>query len=213
MAANEHKNLSSINRHLPIDFENATNDTVLSKNAGSDPTLDDGALVYQSKTLMGTSTFKIQGYANGILTNYVYGEDIQDQRSPYQMDIDYGSAVVASGSLAPIAYFRVGQGYVADRACAVRSVSGWLTANHNYVYTIAICKITPVSDSDNNVVPIVIDEIAVAGLADNDRLVRVNETTITTNAVAAGDIIFPMLKSATSGSNVYINLTVQTTSY
>jgi len=213
MAANEHKNLSTQNRHLPKGFESALNNTVLSKSVGSGEDFQDGELEYQQKTLMGTSTFKIQGNANSILTNYVYGEDIGDNKSPFQMDIDYGSAVVASGSLAPNAYFRVGQGYVVDRACAVRSISGWLTANHGYVYTIAICKITPVSDSTSNVVPIVIDEIAVTGLSSNDKLVRVNETTITTNAVAAGDIIFPMLKSATAGSNVYINLTVQTTSY
>jgi len=31
MAANEHKNLSSINRHNPKGFETAINDTVLSK--------------------------------------------------------------------------------------------------------------------------------------------------------------------------------------
>ena len=32
MAANEHKNLSSINRHNPKGFETAINDTVLSKD-------------------------------------------------------------------------------------------------------------------------------------------------------------------------------------
>ena len=47
MAANEHKNLTDINRHNPKGFENATNDTVLSKNIGTSPTGTDGNLVWQ----------------------------------------------------------------------------------------------------------------------------------------------------------------------
>ena len=35
MAANEHKNLTDINRHNPKGFENANNQTVLSKNIGN----------------------------------------------------------------------------------------------------------------------------------------------------------------------------------
>ena len=38
MAANEHKNLSSINRHNPKGFETATNDTILSKDGGTSAT-------------------------------------------------------------------------------------------------------------------------------------------------------------------------------
>ena len=33
MAANEHKNLTDVNRHNPKGFETANNDTVLSKGA------------------------------------------------------------------------------------------------------------------------------------------------------------------------------------
>ena len=38
MAANEHKNLSDVNRHNPKGFEVATNNTVLSKTVGSSAT-------------------------------------------------------------------------------------------------------------------------------------------------------------------------------
>ena len=55
MAANEHKNLTDINRHNPKGFENATNDTVLSKNIGTSPTGTDGNLVWQKKALMGVT--------------------------------------------------------------------------------------------------------------------------------------------------------------
>jgi len=53
MAANEHKNLSSINRHNPKGFETAINDTVLSKALGSGATSIDGVIEWQSKELMG----------------------------------------------------------------------------------------------------------------------------------------------------------------
>ena len=53
MAANEHKNLTDINRHNPKGFENATNDTVLSKGIGTSPIGTDGNLVWQSKSLNG----------------------------------------------------------------------------------------------------------------------------------------------------------------
>ena len=55
MAANEHKNLTDINRHNPKGFENATNDTVLSKRCiGTSPTGTDGNLVWQGKVFYGS---------------------------------------------------------------------------------------------------------------------------------------------------------------
>ena len=49
MAANEHKNLNDINRHNPKGFETATNNTVLSKTAGTSATGTDGNLQWQDK--------------------------------------------------------------------------------------------------------------------------------------------------------------------
>jgi len=212
MAANEHKNLSDINRHNPKGFENATNETVLSKSIGTAPTNTDGNLVWQNKSLMGVTDYKMQGYVTGA-TNYQYGEDIADTKSPFEMAVDYGSSVVSSGSLSPTAFFRIGQGCVIPQNVNVSSISGWLTSNGTNVVTIAVCKITPVEGIATSVTPIVIDEIQLTGLNNNSMLVRINESTITTATVSAGDIIFPMVKEATAGSSIYINLTVQTTAF
>ena len=213
MAANEHKNLSSINRHNPKAFETATNDTVLSKSIGTSATGTDGNLVWQNKSYMGVTNYKMQGYVTGA-TNYFYGEDIQDTRSPFEMALDYGAATVSSGTLTPTSFFRMGQGCVIPETASVTSISGWITSNGGNNVTIAICKVTPVVDVTSPVVPIVIDEITVAGDSHNDKLVRINETTITTAAVAAGDIIFPMIKEVGgTGSNIYMNITVQTTTF
>ena len=212
MAANEHKNLTDINRHNPKGFENATNDTVLTKDTGTTPTGTDGNLVWQNKALMGVTNYKMQGYLTGAL-NYFYGEDIADTKSPFEMAVNYGSATVSGGSLLPSQFFRIGQGFSIPQVSSVTSVSGWITSNTASSVTIAICKITPVTGVTTAIVPIVIDEITVVGGASNNNVIRVNETTITTSALAEGDIIFPMIKEETAGSTIYMNLTIQTTTF
>jgi hypothetical protein len=213
MAANEHKNLTDINRHNPKGFENAVNDTTLSKSAGTSPTGTDGNLVWQDKSLMGATNYKMQGYTTGI-ANYKYGEDIADTKSPFEMAVDYGNSDVASGSLVPTNLFRIGQGCVIPEIANVVSISGWITSNNETVTTIAICKVTPLEDDLSNIVPVVIDEISVTGLGSNAKLARVNETTITASQLSAGDIIFPMIKeTGGTGSTIYINLSIQTTTF
>ena len=213
MAANEHKNLSDINRHNPKGFENAINDTVLSKGLGTSATGTDGLLDWQNKALIGVSSYKMQGYTSSSLTNYAYGEDIGDNKSPFIMDVDYGNSVIASGNITPSNFFRVGQGYIIPEISSVSSISGWVTSDAGTAVTIALCKITPVAGSTTAITPIAIDEITLTGLSSNSRLVRVNETTITTPALAAGDIIFLMVKDASAGSTIYINFNIQTTAF
>ena len=212
MAANEHKNLSSINRHNPKGFETAINDTVLSKSGGTSATGTDGNLEWKNKSYMGVTNYKMQGFVTGA-TNYFYGEDIADTKSPYEMALDYGTGTVSSGTLTPTSFFRIGQGCVIPETASVTSISGWLTSSGSSTVTIAICKITPVEGVTTAVIPIVIDEIAVDGRGNNSHLIRINETTITTAAVAAGDIIFPMIKEAIGGSSIYMNIAVQTTTF
>lgn len=213
MAANEHKNLTDINRHNPKGFENATNDTVLSKNIGTSPTGTDGNLVWQGKSFMGVTNYKMQGYTDSGTTNYAYGEDIADNKSPFQMDVDYGSATVAGGTITPSNVLRIGQSQIVAETAAVSSISGWITSNGSNAITIAICKATPTENDTTAIVPIVIDEITVTGLSSNSKLIRVNETTITTTALAAGDILFAMVKEETAGSAIFMNLTIQTTTF
>ena len=213
MAANEHKNLSDINRHNPKGFETATNDTVLSKSIGTSATGTDGNLVWQNKSLIGVTNYKMQGYVSSSLTNYSYGEDIADNKSPFIMDVDFGNSVISSGTMSVIEFFRIGQGCIIPEAASVSSISGWISSSAGTDVTVALCKITPVEDNSSSITPVAIDEITVTGLSNNSKIVRINETAITTAGLAAGDIIFIMVKDATAGSTIYINLTVQTTTY
>tara|TARA_R110002051_G_scaffold245699_1_gene305380 strand:+ start:12 stop:653 length:642 start_codon:yes stop_codon:yes gene_type:complete len=213
MAANEHKNLTDINRHNPLGFESATNDTVLSKNLGTSPTGTDGNLVWQNKSLMGVTNYKMQGYVTSSLTNYSYGEDVADNKSPFIMDVDFGNSVISSGTLSVIEFFRIGQGCIIPETASVSSISGWVSSSAGTDVTVALCKITPVEDNSSAITPVAIDEITLTGLSSNSKLVRLNETDITTSALAEGDIIFLMVKDASAGSTIYINLTVQTTTF
>jgi hypothetical protein len=212
MASNEHKNLTDINRHNPMGFENATNETVLSKDGGTSPTGTDGNLVWQRKSLMGVNNYKMQGFTTGAL-NYKYGEDISDTKSPFEMAVDYGSSAVASGTINPSDVFRIGQGIVIPEISNVVSINGWITSNTTNDVTIAICKATPVAGVVDAIVPIVIDEITLEGDGDNKKLVNVSETTITTSSLAVGDIIFPMIKEDVAGSTIYMNINIQTTTF
>ena len=213
MAANEHKNLSDINRHNPKGFETATNDTVLSKSLGTSATGTDGNLVWQSKNLMGITNYKFQGYTTAGTSNYAYGEDIQDTKSPFQMDVDFGSDTVSSGTITPQNFFKIGQGFSIPENCTITSISGWITNNQATDVTIALCKIVPVEGVSTAVTPIVVDEITVTGLSSNSKGVRIIETTITTPSLAAGDIFFPMIKQVGSGSVLHLTLSVQTTTF
>ena len=212
MAANEHKNLTDINRHNPKGFEVATNETVVTKNEGTGADNTDGNLVWQKKSLMGVTNYKMQGYLTGAL-NYFYGSDIADNSSPYSMDADYGSTAVASGTMTNVNVFRVGQSVVVPEIAEVVSIGGWITSNGGNTVTVAICKVTPTEDDTTALVPIVIDEVTVTGLSSNNKLIRVSETEITTSSLASGDIIFVMVKEGSAGSTIYMNLTIQTTTF
>jgi len=213
MAANEHKNLSSANRHNPKEFETATNNTVLSKDIGTSATGTDGNLEWKGKSYMGVTNYKMQGFTTGA-ANYYYGEDIADTKSPFEMAVDYGNTAVASGSINPSDAFRIGQGCIVPETSTVTYISGWLTSNGSNDITIAICKVTPAAGVTTALVPVVVDEITVTGLSNNNKLVRVNETTITAAGLSAGDIIFPMIKEVGgTGSTIYMNVTIQTTTF
>jgi len=211
MAANEHKNLQDANRHNPLGYESANNETVLSKGAGSSADARDGVLQWASRSTMGVTNYKMQGYTTGT-ANFQHGEDVADNKSPFLIDVDYGSTTVAGGSLSPSAFFRMGQGYVAPENANVSSIDGWLTSNTANVVVIAICKVTPSPSSTANVVPTIIDEFEVTGGASNSLLVNINQTEISTPLIRQGDIIFPMIKDS-SGSSIYMNLTIQTMTF
>ncbi len=214
MAANEHKNLTDINRHNPKGFENANNDTVLSKNFGTGVGNTDGNLVWQGKSLMGVTNYKMQGYSTGI-ANYKYGEDIADTKSPFEMAVDYGSSAVASGSLVPTNFFRIGQSFITPENANISSIDGWVTSSGANAVEVIICKISPNSSSTANIVPTLLATCNIVGASNNSSLVRIRQRIIAEPLIREGDIIFPMIReiSDRAGSNLYMNLSIQTMTF
>ena len=200
MASNEHKNLTDINRHNPKGFESASNDTLCSKDTT-------GTLTWVDKSLIKISTFKMQGYAT-CQTNYEYRQNLTDGQSPYEIDTDYGSATVGAATLDVSDIFRTDT-YIPHTSATVKSIRGWMVSSTNDTVTLAICKVTPADNVSTALTPTVIDEIAISMPGNNDKLKTINETTITAPSVAAGDLIFPMLKTSGSTPVVYFNVTIE----
>lgn len=214
MAANEHKNLTDINRHNPKGFETATNNTVCSKNIGTSATGTDGSLVWQSKSLMGVTTYKMQSYVPAGTTNYLYGSDVLDNNSPFLLNRDSGSNIISSITITPSRFFDIGGGYVIPENTTVESIRGFVSSSGGNVLGVAICKVTPVENNTAAVAVASIKEITKLGLSSQDKLISVSETTFDTSSLSAGDIIFPMIKELEgTGSTIKINLTIRTTTF
>ena len=214
MAENEHKNLRDANRHNPMGYEGAANETVLSKGAGSSALARDGALQWAARSTMGVTNYKMQGYTVGT-ANFQHGEDIADNKSPFLMDVDYGSSTVEGGSLSPSNFFRIGQSFITPENANVSSIDGWVTSSGSNAIEIAICKISPNSSSTAAITPIILAVCNTVGGGDNNLLLNIKQRIIAEPLIREGDVIFPMIKETEvdRGSNIYINLSIQTMTF
>ena len=214
MAANEHKNLQDINLHTPKGFRGANNETVLSKGAGSSAEARDGALQWAARSTMGVTNYKMQGYTVGT-ANFQHGEDIADNKSPFLMDVDYGSSTVAGGSLSPANFFRIGQSFITPENANVSSIDGWVTSSGVNAIEIVICKISPNPTSTAAITPTILAVCNTVGGEDNNLLLNIKQTIIAEPLIREGDVIFAMIKESEVdiGSNIYMNLSIQTMTF
>ena len=214
MAENEHKNLRDANRHNPMGYEGAANETVLSKGAGSSALARDGALQWAARSTMGVTNYKMQGYTVGT-ANFQHGEDIADNKSPFLMDVDYGSSTVEGGSLSPSNFFRIGQSFITPENANVSSIDGWVTSSGSNAIEIAICKISPNPSSAAAITPTILAVCNTVGGGNNSLLLNIKQTIIAEPLIREGDVIFPMIKESEvdEGSNIYMNLSIQTMTF
>ena len=214
MSANEHKNLRDANRHNPMGYEGAANETVLSKGAGSSAEARDGALQWAARSTMGVTNYKMQGYTVGT-ANFQHGEDIADNKSPFLMDVDYGSSTVAGGSLSPANFFRIGQSFITPENANVSSIDGWVTSSGVNAIEIVICKISPNPASTAAITPTILAVCNTVGGENNNLLLNIKQTIIAEPLIREGDVIFAMIKESEVdiGSNIYMNLSIQTMTF
>ena len=205
MATNEHKNLSNDNIHLPLDFSTAGTNTVLTKNGSSE-------IEWMPESHMRVDYVKIQGYGTAgsgdQLGEYLFRNNMTDGQSPYQMGQDYGSATVGGATIDPQDIIRC-QADVVNAPAELYKITGWGTANGTPTITIAICKLTLTDNSSTNITPVLLEELTFTG-AGNDTPRSFSSTEFTVSSLAAGDLIFPMIKGSLASNTIYFNLTIET---
>ena len=209
MASNEHKNLSDSNLHVPKGFASASNNTVLTKNGSGSvewlPTANTGFGQVIQYDFQGYSTTP-SGESAGF---YEFPVSISDGQSPFELAQDYGSGTISEETtLARNISFRCGSTLVPSNF-QLTKLTGWLTVNASTEVTIALVKHT-LTDGETTALPVtkLVEVTATGSTNTNTRSYSTTEFDVDT--ISAGDLIFPMVKTAeSSGRVVYFHFAVQ----
>lgn len=201
MAANEHKNLTDVNRHNPKGFESANNDTILSKNIGTGTNNTDGSLEWVEKNQIKTESFDIQGYVTAANANYYFGANMTDGQSPNEYNQGYGASAVGNATLNVGDFFKV-KSIVINNACTLKSIYLLANSTTTSVVTVALCKVTFASGVLDPVTPTLLNELSITGLADNDKVV-VTRNLAPETTLAAGDVLFAMVKCSIAATSFF----------
>ena len=206
MAANEHKNLTDVNRHNPKGFETANNDTLLSKTEGSGTNNTDGSLLWVKKNLIKVDTFNIDGYATLANTNYHYATQIPADTSSFIYSSNYGSSVVGTTALDIGNFFKT-KSLVMHSACNLNKIYLWANATTGATITVALCKMTFLAGDTGAIDPVLLNELTITGQSSEDNLQTTRNLTPETS-LAAGDVLFAMVKASTAATT-YFKLGIQ----
>jgi hypothetical protein len=208
MAANEHKNLSDINRHNPKGLETAVNDSILTKNTGSGEGLSDGNLQWVSKKAIKVGIVELKGYTTGNGSTYEYAQNLTDGQAPFEHAADYTNGTVGSATLDVQKVFRAG-GFLVQSNCDVMKIKGWMTCNGSDDAVLAVCKVTPSEDDATALTPVLIKEFTITSNG-HDNMFGIEESvTFDNKDLVAGDIVFTMIKTLSSGKICYFNATME----
>jgi len=199
MAANEHKNLTDVNRHNPKGFESANNDTVCSKSIGTGTGNTDGSLEWIEKSVLKQTLFNIQGYVTSANSNYYYGANMTDGQSPNEYNQGYGAATVGDATIDGGDFFKVNS-LMVTQPCTLRQIFLAGNSTTTSVVTVAICKLTlSATSAPDAITPVLLNEITFTGLASLDKVIRVNNLTPETT-LSRGDLLFAMVKTSTAAT-------------
>ena len=191
MASNEHAYLSEANLHNPKGLSLANNNTVCSKS-------NDGVLAWQPNSFLKTETAVFSGYC-ALSVNYQYPSRYDNNnKAPYQINIDYGSPTISSATTAAQSTFFKIASFVASGDGVVNGGILQVSADDSSNFTVAIVKYTA-STTDQLVSPVVLSEKIVAGLS-NSNLINSYPYNIpldfANSSITRGDRLFIMIKGA-----------------
>ena len=213
MAANEHKNLTDVNRHNPKGFENALNSTVLCKTAGTGETQQDGTLNWQSKNSIGTTIYQFDLFSGGGSANYKRCQPMSDGQSPNDYSADTGQTVATSISLTPSQVIKSNANHLMTDNTTVYKIKGWCSASGEGIVTFALCKVTPVANNVGSYNPVVLKEFSITSLGNNNLLVAIEETSMTVSTLSASDFMCLFVKDTGGSTNINAQINVSTTTY
>ena len=210
MAANEHKNLSSVNRHNPKGFESASNDTILCKGLGT-PGLQDGDLVWTNKLDIKTRKVTFAGYCT-LNVNYKYPANYDnDNKAPYNINQTYGDPTIsAATTVNQSEFFRIGQ-FCSEQAGTISGGTLQVTCSTNESFTVALVQYNP-SSSVTTAFPLVLIEKSVTGVSSDDLVntYSLASTDFAETSVVLNSHLFLMIKAnaVTEAPVVYATLSV-----
>ena len=202
MAANEHKNLTDVNRHNPKGFETANNDTICSKGVGTSTTGTDGSLEWVEKSEIKIDNYNIQGYVTSANANYYFGANMTDGQSPNEYNQGYGAATVGDATIDGGDFFKVNS-LMVTQPCTLRQIFLAGNSTTTSVVTVAICKLTlSATSAPDAITPVLLNEITFTGLASLDKVIRVTNLTPETT-LSRGDLLFAMVKTSTAATSFF----------
>tara|TARA_R110002110_G_scaffold47767_1_gene143129 strand:- start:107 stop:745 length:639 start_codon:yes stop_codon:yes gene_type:complete len=199
MAANEHKNLTDVNRHNPKGFETANNDTVCSKGIGSGTGNTDGSLEWVEKSILKIDNFDIQGYVTSANANYYYGANMTDSQSPNEYNQGFGAAVVNNQTIDGGDFFKVSS-LTMTNACTLKKIFLSGNCTTGAVVTVALCKLSLSNTSaPDAITPILLNEVSFTGLSSLDKVIK-TANLAPESTMTRGDLLFAMVKTSTAAT-------------
>ena len=199
MAANEHKNLTDVNRHNPKGFESANNDTVCSKSIGTGTNNTDGSLEWIEKSVLKIDNFDIQGYVTSGNANYYYGANMTDGQSPNEYNQGFGAAVVNNQTIDGGDFFKVSS-LTMTNACTLKKIFLSGNCTTGAVVTIALCKLSLSNTSaPDAITPILLNEVSFTGLSSLDKVIK-TANLAPESTMTRGDLLFAMVKTSTAAT-------------
>tara|TARA_R110002020_G_scaffold99305_1_gene235804 strand:- start:1001 stop:1648 length:648 start_codon:yes stop_codon:yes gene_type:complete len=210
MAANEHKNLSNANLHVPLNFSTADNSTVLIKNSVGD-------LEWSSFGTLKTHTLVLRGYCSPANSNYYYPANM-DVNKDLEFTKDYTSATIDNATVISVSNMLRSSIFVVPADCTIGSVYGWVTGKDaSETVTFALVKGSNVTAdlatefqvgaATNTMV--ILDEFTALTYNNNLKLGVIDNDSFVVNSLSKGDFLLPMIKHPSGANDTYFNMSIE----
>ena len=150
-----------------------------------------------------------------LAANYLFAEDLEDTKSPFEMAVDYGSATISSGTEINQSNLFRASGFHVPVACSVNAINMQLTCNNAGNVTIAVVEYRP-SEAGTDQVDhprTIYEEVVVASNNNNNKVKTVTVATadLDNTAIPAGSHIMIMAKGddQTIGGKAFISAAIE----